>query len=105
MDGIVTTKICDTLATFCSVQCAVDELESHVDGRDEVVSIRDIGKYAGAAFRRGHLMIVHFTGERLSLRDIFLVSAINICRRDRFAIAAVDFLLASAICCGSPARC
>jgi hypothetical protein len=90
MDGIVAAKICNTLATFFSVQCTVNKLEPNIDRRYEVVSIRNVGEDAGAAFGRGHFVIVHFTGERLSLCNIFLVSAIDIRRRDRFAIAVID---------------
>jgi hypothetical protein len=105
MDGIVAAKVCDTLATFLSVQCVVNELETHVDRCYEVVSIRDVGKDAGAALRCGHLMVVHLTGERLSLRDVLLVSAIDVNGGVRVAIAIIVVFLAPASFCGSPARC
>jgi len=82
MNSIVAAKICNTLATFLSIQCTVNELKSHVDRCYQMVGIRDVGEDAGTALRCGHLVVVHLTGERLSLRDVLLVSAINIRRRD-----------------------
>jgi hypothetical protein len=105
MNGIVAAKVCDTLATFLSVQCVVNELETHVDRCYEMVSIRDVGKDAGAALRCGHLVVVHLTGERLSLRNVLLVSAIDVDRGVRVAIAVVIVFLAPTFFCGSPARC
>jgi hypothetical protein len=105
MDGIVAAKICNTLTTFFRVQCTVNELESNIDRCYEMVSIRDVGKDACAALGRGHLMVVHFTGERLSLRDVLLISAIDVCRRGRIAIAVIVVFIASAFSCGLPARC
>jgi hypothetical protein len=105
MYRIVAAEIRNTLATFFGVQCTVNELKTHIDRCYEVVSIRDIGEDAGTALGRGHLMVVHLTGERLSLRDVFLISAIDVCRRDRIAIAVIVVFIASAFSCGSSARC
>lgn len=105
MNGIVAAKICDTLATFLSVQCVVNELEAHVDRCYEVVSIWNVGEDAGAALGCSHFMVVHLTGERLSLRHVLLVSAINVNGGVRVAIAIIIVFLAPASLCGSPALC
>lgn len=99
--GTFATRVRNALTTFFGVQRAVDEVESNIDWIEGTIRVWNTGHDAGTAFRRAHLMIEKFTGERLRLCQIFLISAINVDGRIRITVTAL-MALPTTSSCSSP---
>ena len=76
--GVLATQVCYTLATFFGGQSAVDKTEAYINWIEGTIRIGNVGHDAGAAFRRGHLMVEEFASKRLRLGQVFLIGAINV---------------------------